>query len=353
MQEKYNALGIMSGTSHDGVDLVFAEFINTDHKWAYKIHRSECITYSDEMKLKLQTAPSLNSEDLINLDHNYGQILGKACMEFLTECNIKPDLIASHGHTVFHRPEKGFTLQIGNGNDIAAMTGLPVIYDFRSLDVSKGGHGAPLVPAGDIYLFKDYSVCLNLGGFSNLSFVRDKEVIAYDICPVNNILNSLSSEFGFSYDKGGELGKKGKLNHLLLNSLDSIPFYKSIPPRSLGKEFMEKWFLPTINKYNTNLQDTLHTCYEHISSQIGNHLNMSPGKNVLTTGGGTYNDYLIDLIRQKTNKEIVIPSDRIIKFKEALIFAFLGVLRMKNSVNCYASVTGASEDSCTGIIVNP
>ncbi len=353
MQNKYNALGIMSGTSHDGVDLVFAEFTNIDFNWSFKIHRSECIAYSDEMKMKLQTAPSLHSEDLINLDHNYGQILGKICMEFLTECDIKPDLIASHGHTIFHRPEKGFSHQIGNGNDIAAITSLPVVYDFRSLDVSKGGHGAPLVPAGDIYLFNDYSVCLNLGGFSNLSFSRNNEIIAYDICPVNNILNSLSADFGYSYDKDGELGKKGKSDQLLLNSLDSIPFYNSVPPRSLGKEFMDKWFLPTIKKYDTNLQDTLHTCYEHISSQISHHLNMAPGKNVLITGGGTYNDYLIELIRQKTNKEIVIPSEIIIKFKEALIFAFLGVLRWEKSVNCFASVTGASEDSSTGIIVNP
>lgn len=347
----FNILGVMSGTSLDGLDLALCSFKEEENKWIYNITKAETIVYSKEWRQKLSEAHTLSAADLTELDHGYGKWIAAQCIDFLGKTDIKPDLIASHGHTVFHQPGKGYSLQIGNGNDIAALTAIPVIFDFRSLDIALGGQGAPLVPAGDELLFPEYDSCLNLGGFSNISFRYQNRRIAYDICPVNIILNRFAAGAGLLFDKDGAMGKKGKVKEKLLAELNDLSFYKLPPPRTLMREWLEKELLPLFEAYN-NLPDLLRTSYEHITDQLAKEIRNYGEKKILVTGGGAKNIFLVSLLREKckTDQELFIPDNLIIDYKEAMIFGFLGLLRYLGRINCFASVTGAVYDSSCGLI---
>lgn len=355
----------MSGTSLDGLDLVAVEFQQFVGKWDFTIHFSETVSYSYSWKEKLKNAHALSGEKLIELHAEYGRFLGIESNRFMRKTGFTPDLIASHGHTVFHQPEKHFTFQLGNGAVIAAVTQITTVADFRTGDVALGGQGAPLVPVGDRLLFGDYDFCLNLGGFANISFEENGKRVAFDICPVNIVLNYFAEKQGFTYDKDGDLGRKGKLNTELLEKLNQLDFYRKEPPKSLGREWVEHVFLPVLNEAQIDEQDKLRTVYEHIAEQIagivagiekgkgggeGEEKGRGGGKGkMLVTGGGTFNTFLIELISNQVSVEIIIPSNEIINFKEALVFAFLGVLKNRGEINCYASVTGAKCDSSAGI----
>lgn len=351
IKRTFHVLGLMSGTSTDGLDIALCSFRIENKKWYYVIESAKTIPYSDEWKDKLSGAHILSANNLIELDHYYGKWIAIQCYNFLKEVPQKPDIIASHGHTVFHQPERGYTFQIGNGNEIAAGTGIPVVYDFRSLDVALGGQGAPLVPAGDELLFPEYDCCLNLGGFSNISYRYGNSRIAFDICPVNVVLNKIAEKRGFLFDKDGAMGKKGKIINDLLKKLNNLTFYKLPPPRTLMREWLETEFLPLLNNYS-NPEDLMRTLYEHITDQIINVFNSCKGKKILVTGGGAKNTFLIALLKEKCARwqTIYIPDIEIIDFKEALIFGFLGLLRYLGMTNCFASVTGAKKNSSTGII---
>jgi anhydro-N-acetylmuramic acid kinase len=355
----------MSGTSLDGLDLVAVEFWQTGKKWNFHIESAETVTYSNEWKNRLKNAPELSGEELIQLHTEYGKFLGIETKRFIAENIFDPDLIASHGHTIFHQPEKGFTFQAGSGFEIAAVTGITAVADFRSGDVALGGQGAPLVPVGDSLLFSEYDYCLNLGGFANISFEKNGERIAFDICPVNIVLNHFAEKQGFDFDKNGEMGRKGKVNTELLNNLNHLDFYHAEPPKSLGREWVEKVFMPVLNDFEIPDADKLRTVYEHIAQQIAGIIGRGRGEGrgkgrgkgedggggkMLVTGGGAFNTFLIELISGKTAVELVIPANEIINFKEALIFAFLGVLKIRGEINCLASVTGAKCDSSAGIM---
>jgi anhydro-N-acetylmuramic acid kinase len=295
----------------------------------------------------------MNAPELIRTDHEYGRLLGEICTTFIEKHQLHPELIASHGHTVFHRPKEGFSFQIGNGNDLAAVTGIPVVSDFRSLDISLGGNGAPLVPVGDRLLFSDYDSCLNLGGFSNISMNKDSKTIAYDICPVNIVLNYFSEKVGEKYDKDGALGWTGTINDRLLKELDDLAYYSLSPPKSLGREYIHSTLLPIFENYKLETRDFLRTYYEHIAGKIVCAINYEGNNTSLFTGGGAKNKFLVQLIKNKTKVNIVIPEEDIIDFKEAIIFAFLGLLRKLGQINCLASVTGAKKDSSVGILTEP
>jgi anhydro-N-acetylmuramic acid kinase len=345
-----NILGIMSGTSLDGLDLAFCNFSRKNSKWNYSVLKAITLSYPKKIKSSLDAAIYFNSEELSIFDHEYGKWIGLVSKKFLREYKLDANWIASHGHTIFHQPDKAFTLQIGNGNDIAAMTGIPVINDFRSLDVALGGQGAPLVPTGDEYLFPAYDFCLNLGGFSNISFKKNGKRIAFDICPVNMGLNYLAGKMGLEFDVGGNAGRKGKLIPGMLNQLNNLDFYNLEPPKSLGRE----WYLNNIEPVldlNFEVIDILRSFYEHIAIQICKIINGNEGKSALVTGGGAKNLFLMDLIAQKCNCELVLPDNNLIDYKEALIFAFLGYLRVNNIPNIFSSVTGASADNCGGSII--
>ena len=350
MEKEYIALGIMSGTSLDGLDLALCRFKKENEEWQYDIISSTTIEYEADFKQRLATAIQVSGCDLLKLDCDFGRLIAQEIKLFLKKEEIQPTLIASHGHTVFHRPELGFTTQIGNGAVIAAETGMTTICDFRSLDVALKGQGAPLVPVGDEYLFSKYDLCLNLGGFSNISYKQDGTRKAFDISPCNLPLNLLARQLGFSYDKNGALSRSGTVDETLLAQLDSLSFYYEQGPKSLGFEWLESHFLPHVFHAKIAIEDKLRTVTEHIAKQIAQTANSVSGSTLLITGGGANNLFLIERIAALSNKQIIIPDLQTIEYKEALVFAFLGVLRMRGEINCFASVTGATKDSSCGAI---
>lgn len=346
--KEYKVIGLMSGTSLDGVDIAYCIF-RYDERWDFEIIHAETVQYPSEWIDKLTGAFYLDSQSLSNLDVEYGRYLGNVTLKFIQLNNLKPDFISSHGHTIFHQPEKGYTLQIGDGRSIFEINGLPVVYDFRTLDVKFGGQGAPLVPIGDRLLFPEYDYCLNLGGIANISYEQENNRIAYDICPFNQVLNQLAQEVGKDYDAYGEMAKQGKVDQSLLENLDSLAYYSDDPPKSLGREWVDRVFIPLLNENKMSIEDKLTTSVRHFAHQIAT--SVSKGNNVMVTGGGAYNTYFIEQIRTLSDLSWFVPSDELINYKEALIFAFLGVLRWRNEINCLSSVTGASKDSSCGIIV--
>lgn len=351
MQKEFLALGLMSGTSLDGLDLALCHFSVADNKWKYSIEKAETIPYADLWEKKLREAEQLPSITLLELHSEYGKFLGLQCKNFLRNCHTTPTIIASHGHTIFHQPSKGFTFQLGHGSAIAAATGIDTVWDFRSGDVMLGGQGAPLVPIGDQLLFPEFDICLNLGGFGNLSYQNGGQRIAYDTSVVNMALNGLASEKGLSYDTNGDLGRKGSIISPMLDELNALDYYTIQGPKSLGKEWYLSTFKPIIDKYSAHvLEDRLSTVYEHIAQQTINAFKSISTQNVLVTGGGAKNGHFISLLRSKTNINITIPDIATIDFKEALIFALLGVLYVERMPGSLASVTGASSNSIAGVL---
>lgn len=352
--EKYKVIGVMSGSSHDGVDIAYCEFTRKKGRWKFKVPYSISYEYSESWKNKLLNVYGASAHELAKTDNEYGMFLGKILSIFIRRSKLKPDFIASHGHTIFHNPTNHFSKQIGKGAPIASLTRLPVINDFRSSDMAKGGQGAPLVPIGDKLLFGEYDFCLNLGGIANISFDDyDGKRIAFDIAPCNMALNYLVSSFNKTFDDKGNIARKGNIDISLLEKLNSLDFYWESGAKSIGREWFEQNIIPILSNSQTSPQDKLTTFTEHIAYQIGKIVTQYPGQSLLITGGGTYNSYLLERIKEAVTPEIHIPENTIIDFKEAVVFAFLGVLRKRNEVNVLKSVTGASGDSIAGAIWLP
>jgi anhydro-N-acetylmuramic acid kinase len=350
--KSYKVIGLMSGSSLDGLDIAACEFMVENNKWNFRIDYADTIEYDEYLRKKLLMAPEVPEKELKKMDWDYGEWVGERVKEFCERHNYFPEFISSHGHTVMHSPELGKTVQIGNGEAIRNVSHLMVINDFRSEDVSKGGQGAPLVPVGDHHLFGAYDCCLNLGGIANLSLEENSKRIAYDICPANLVLNHISGSLGLAYDRNGVLASKGHLIQEIYNQLNELEYYSMPSPKSLGREWAEENILPLME--NKDPKDLLHTYVQHISHQIRVHLDRHSflkGK-LLITGGGAFNDFLVKTIEERLPSEIttVIPNELTISYKEALVFAFLGVLRIREEVNCLSSVTGAESDSCSGVI---
>ncbi|MFZ4929668.1 anhydro-N-acetylmuramic acid kinase [Chryseobacterium sp. Mn2064] len=342
------AIGLMSGTSLDGLDICLAEF-EKDNQWHFQILKAETLPYSEDWENRLRNAIHLSAEDLLELNAEYGFYLGGQVKEFIRKHHIENiNLIASHGHTVFHQPHRKFTLQIGDGRAIKLETGLPVIYDFRSQDVLMNGNGAPLVPIGDELLFSEYNACLNLGGFSNISLRLNNKRIAFDIAPVNIVLNTLAQKLNKNFDENGDLARQGKIDEKLLSCLNALDFYQQSYPKSLGLEWCNQHVFPFLEEIET--LDALATFTEHIAQQISKVINENTIQDLLITGGGAYNIFLIEKIREKTSADIILPKKEIIDYKEALIFAFMGVLKMNNEINVLSSATGSTNDHCSGVI---
>ncbi len=340
----------MSGTSLDGVDLVYVS-ISTGKKYAYKIIHAKTYAYSEYWKTTLQQAYTKSRKSLESLDKAYGAFLGALILEFQSEKNIqKLDFIASHGHTVFHKPAEKHTLQIGCGKEISRLTNTRVVYDFRTQDVDFGGQGAPLVPMGDQLLFSDYDFCLNLGGFANVSYDEYGERKAFDICPVNIVLNHYANKIGKFYDNKGQLAASGKVNEALLRALNADLFFTLEPPKSLGYEFVITQVLPKIDVQELKIEDVLRTYVEHIAQKIAEAFPQKSGPTILVTGGGVYNDFLLHRIQEISKIPVKKPEEELIEFKEALVFSLLGLLKLERKVNCLKSVTGAKKDHSSGRI---
>ena len=344
------AIGLMSGSSLDGLDLALVRFQEENGKYLFQILQAETLPYPDQWKTLLSEAFHKRPEDLVQLDKDYGKYLGKQVLAFAKKHNAQPDFVSSHGHTIFHRPEEHYTLQIGDGQELAKACGFTVINDFRSEDVSKGGQGAPLVPIGDKLLFGDYEICLNIGGIANVSYDENGQRIAYDLCIANQTLNYLAQMRGLPYDRDGQLARSGEVNMYLLKKLNKHPFYGQLPPKSLGREFFEANQKDLLK--DLPVEDMLSTFTEHIALQIALPISFLPKGKILCTGGGARNKYLIERLQARTKHEVVVPEKMIIDYKEALVFAFLGLLRLEGKTNVLSSVTGAESDSCSGRIWN-
>ncbi len=348
--DKIRVIGVMSGTSLDGLDIVLCDFHPKDDGWDFKIKKTHGLEYNDYWRKALTASFEYSGRDLLMLHKHFGRLIGEEIKKNIPDLkNI--DLIASHGHTIFHEPGKGLNFQIGDGNEIAAVTGIDTVFDFRSLDIARGGQGAPLVPVGDQLLFNEYCACLNLGGFANVSMDSNDKRIGFDIAPCNYVLNHLvRNSTGEPFDKDGNLGMKGKMIEELYQQLNDLPFYQTNPPRSLGREWVEKVFLPVLEPWLDQPDNLLHTVYQHIARQVVAGL-PSSGK-ILVTGGGALNGFLIDLVKQANHSiDIIIPDRALVEYKEAVIFAFLGLLSVKNQYNIFSDVTGAKCSSISGSLV--
>ncbi|MDY0315616.1 MAG: anhydro-N-acetylmuramic acid kinase [Bacteroidales bacterium] len=351
MHKNFNIIGLMSGSSVDGLDIALVRFEKKNTKWKFEIQKAKTVKYNLALSQKLLSAHLLPAIELKYLEKEFAEFCVKAINEFKNNISIKVDFISSHGHTVFHQPEKGISWQIGDGELIAKSCGIIVVSDFRTGDIALGGQGAPLVPIGDELLFSEFDACVNLGGFSNISFKnKENKRLAFDICPVNIVLNYLCKKIDKEFDKNGEIASKNVLNQSFLAELNNLDYYSAKYPKSLGREWVEAEIFPILEKYlqTETVENLIASFTNHVAFQISK--NIKYFSKVLFTGGGAYNSFLIKKVKEFSSVDIILPKNEIIDFKEALIFAFLGLLRMQGEINCLASVTGAERDSCCGKI---
>ena len=353
IKDEYNVIGVMSGTSLDGIDLVYAKFC-LNETWSFEIVHAETVEYPSNWYEALKELVNTPIEELKAIDTNYTEYIAKVIKNFIIKYQIKNiDAICSHGHTALHQPENKLTYQIGNRPFLAELLKETVVCDFRVQDVELGGQGAPLVPIGDELLFSEFDFCLNLGGFANVSTNFNRNRIAYDICPVNIVLNHYIRKLGLNYDDEGKIASEGMISVKLLNQLNALEFYKETYPKSLGLEWVNNTVFPLIDTFKLEIQDVLKTFVEHIAIQIASEINKKNTGSVLITGGGVYNIYLMDRIEAHSIQKIIVPKNEVVEFKEAVIFGFLGVQKLRNEVNCLSSVTGAIKDHSSGKIFLP
>lgn len=347
-------IGIMSGTSMDGADLALCDVQFNGSEWTARVETAKTYPYNEKWRVRLSQLKYQNPELYAKTDVFYGHYLGELVNAFCKETGVKPDLVASHGHTIFHNPDHRLTAQVGDGASLSAICGIPVVSNFRRADVALGGQGAPLVGIGDELLFPEYDSCLNLGGFCNISAEVDGRRVAYDIAPCNIVLNRVARELGQSYDENGQIAESGQIIFPLLNRLNEIEYYRQKGPKSLGREWINKGFWHIVRDFDEeSAADRMKTLVVHIARQIGASLNALHGDNgagraVLVTGGGAHNTSLIDHLRAETEAEIVVPEAALIDYKEALIFALLGAMRVKNQPNIRHTATGASRACVSG-----
>jgi anhydro-N-acetylmuramic acid kinase len=351
-RNKIEILGLMSGTSLDGLDIAHVSFEFHGHKIQYKLQHAHTYSLNDSLLVELQHATKMSADQLLNLDKQLGRFFAECVHRFMDEHQLKNsqiDAISSHGQTIFHQPQNGFTHQIGCGSTIAFHTGIPVINDFRNLDVIAGGQGAPLVPLGDFELFaNEADSFLNLGGFANISFKKNNSIHAFDISPANLPSNLLMQQIGELYDRDGQKAKAGELNQELLSALNALPFYVSKGPKSLGTEWLHSAYMPLLNQ-SDSLENNLRTHTEHVAIQVAHILNKESLSSVYITGGGAKNTFFVERLSQHYKGKCVIPDNQIIDFKEAIVFAFLGARYLREETTNVPSVTGATLELCTGV----
>ena len=348
----------MSGTSLDGLDMAYCQFVKSGSGWTFEIKNTREIPYDKRRREALKQAITLPALEHTRLHNEYGTWLGQQVKDFVSIEGLLVDFVSSHGHTSHHQPEKGVTCQLGSGQHLANASGLKTVCDFRVNDVALGGQGAPLVPIGDRELFADYTFCLNLGGISNISFEHEGKRIAFDIGVANMLLNHIANKSGLLYDEGGALASKGSVNTRLLDALNGAAYYRLPFPKSTGYEWFLNDLAPLIVQYPDNLENLLRTAVAHISDQVAlqvkNYRN-ADNNSVLVTGGGAHNSFLISQLTEKLSGQakVIVPDQTIVDYKEALVFGLMGAMRVENETNILASVTGAERDSSSGVIFYP
>lgn len=350
----YQIIGLMSGTSRDGIDIAYLQFDFSKRKPLYSFLITETLSYSEYWENILNGIENLSKKEVHSIDKTYTKHLAFRINEFIEKHAIKNiDAVCSHGHTVFHEPENQYTLQIGNLPELAHLIQQKVVCDFRVQDVKLGGQGAPLVPLGDYLLFSEFDGCINLGGFANISLTKSNQRIAYDICAVNTVLNHYAQKLGKAFDKNGAMAKEGKIDVTLLNQLNQLQFYQEKPPKSLGIGWVKEKVFPLLQKSGSAPLAILSTYTEHVARQLTHAVAQPSVKKVLLTGGGVFNTYLIERLKAKTDKKIILPEPQLIDYKEALIFGLLGVLKLRGEINALKSVTGAAKNHSSGKIYTP
>ncbi len=357
--KKYSVLGLMSGSSLDGLDIICVQYTeaNSIIKWNINgLPTTEPIPESliDGLK-RLHTA---TKKEITQLDIDLGVFYGNAVKEYIEKYELKVDLVASHGHTVSHKPHEGYSLQIGSGEMIAKSCGIPCLTQFRSVDISKGGQGAPLAPVVEHYLFQEYRMFLNLGGISNISLHTPDHIAAFDVCPTNQLLNHLALGIGKPYDDKGKLAKSGKVDQALLRQLLSDSYHTMPPPKSLDNNYVRQNFIQKLAESTLAVEHKLATCVHYIAQVLARDITtMAAGQNIneiLVTGGGVYNDYLLALLQEGLKDiKVIKPKDEIIQHKESILMALCGFLYLNNKANSFASATGAREDTVNGVLHTP
>lgn len=352
----YHVIGTMSGSSMDGLDIAFCTFEEIGGKWTFQINNASCIEFDTYWKQQLKNITSISAKELLLTHTAFGKWMGEKIQIFINENNLqhKVHFIASHGHTVFHEPALGMTFQMGDGAHIAAITKLPVISDLRNMDVALGGQGAPIVPIGEMMLWNDYNYFLNIGGIANISIkLYEQQIIAFDVCAANSVLNLLAQQLGEAFDTNGNFAAHGKVHEPLLDALNALEYYKLLPPKSLANEFGKEHIFQIIQSFEISINDKLHTICLHIAQQIAHTLQQHPAGKLLVTGGGAFNTFLINTLREQLyeqNIEVVIPDANTIQYKEAIVMALIGILRWREEENVLNSVTGASRNSVGGAL---
>ena len=354
MKQTFTAIGLMSGTSLDGLDIAYCAFTQEGGNYRYRLLAAETTSYDDSWRARLTFRPDLSGYELKALDIAYGTWLGEKVADFIMRHNATPDFVASHGHTWFHDPANRLNLQLGDGYEMHRLIGRTVVNDFRSLDIRMGGQGAPLVPIGDHLLFKEYDCCINLGGIANISGMKAGQRLSFDIAPFNLVLNKLAAREGLAYDAGGKLAASGKLLTPLSDELAQLGFFQQPPPKSLGIEWVSEVVYPLFDQHSDLLsKDLLHTYSSFAANEVSRSIRFfDQHRRVLVTGGGAKNDFFISQLRQQlgASATIEVPDDQLVDYKEAIVFAFLGLLRITNQVNCLKEVTGASQSVSGGVV---
>lgn len=346
---EYHVLGVMSGSSLDGLDVCLTKF-NQSSSWAYEILAADTLDIPEALKLQLRQSDRLKARSLFLLDQQYGNWMGEQIRHWRSKNKHKVDLIGVHGHTVFHEPKEGFSIQIGNGANVCVATGIPTVDRFREKDIILGGQGAPLVPFGERLLWPQYQVFINLGGIANVA-THGSTTRAWDIAPCNQVLNHLAKLAGKDYDENGQIAREGALDPQWLENLRSLDYFSKPAPKSLSNQ----WTQEVLHQAPNNIKDALNTYVHFLGEQIAADLKAVPdGQVVLITGGGAYNSYLIETIKKMSpGLQFVLPEHQLIAYKEALVFGLMALHRQLELPNVLSSVTGALRDSVSGVLHLP
>lgn len=364
--KKYQVLGLMSGSSLDGLDIAFCEFIVEDQKiFSWQLLQADTIPFSEMWQSRLAHLPHQSALVYAQSHVYFGHYMGELVNQFLEKYSIQPDFIASHGHTIFHYPEKRMTAQIGDGAALAAVTGCPVISDFRTQDIAINGEGAPLAPTADKHLLSGYDFYLNLGGIANVSCNVNGKFVSFDIGGANQIFDALARLVDLDYDDEGKIASAGKVVNELLSEVNSIDYFAQKYPKSLDNQWVVNNLVKKYMEYPESVENRMRTAVEQLAQQtvqdviqvIENEGFIKQKYTMYPTGGGVFNTFLMqrmqELFLEKMDLEIVLPEKEIIQFKEAILMGLLGVLRMENIPNCMSSVTGAKRDTIGGAVYAP
>jgi anhydro-N-acetylmuramic acid kinase len=357
-------LGAMSGSSLDGLDLAVSQFDFSENgelrHWV--LLEGTTIPFSESWRKRLSSLPDATAVELAVADADLGAWIGQAASSYLSQLKVSVDAIASHGHTVFHFPDRGLSLQIGSGAAIAAQTGITTVDDFRMQDVQSGGQGAPLAPLADQLLFPEYVLLLNLGGIANLSMRFGAKYIAFDSTGANQVLDALAKQLGIPFDDGGQQAAKGQLIPDLLKQALALPYHKQSYPKSLGNDWVQQQLLPLYKSAQGSIPDKLHTACRQIARCIAadlakaiEHEGLMPDQaRMMVSGGGALNTFLVQCIREECEKicslAVELPSPAVIHYKEAVLMGLMGAMRLRHQANVLPSVTGARRAVCGGAV---